>query len=158
MNQRSQYEDCFSNATLAPDWDLTEAIHASVQHLSTPPTYCHVLGHQDDDKEYSQLSFTAQLNVDADEAAGAFHWNHAPTLQATVPLLPTTKVQLPLSPATTNITSAKPPPPTTFSTNAVIFINGTPPPSKPLTYHSSAPPYEMLATFTNYFSNFFIKS
>jgi hypothetical protein len=32
-----------------------------------------VKGHQDNHQQYSQLSLTAQLNVDADEAAGAFH-------------------------------------------------------------------------------------
>jgi hypothetical protein len=49
------------------------------------------MGHQDDTKAYSQLSLPAQLNVDADEAAGAFHWSHAPTIQEKVPILPTTK-------------------------------------------------------------------
>jgi hypothetical protein len=91
MTQRLQYAECFSNATLAPDWDLTEAIHDSIQHLADPPVFQHVLGHQDDDKACSQLFLPAQLNVDADEAAGAFHWSHAPTLQETVPLLSTTK-------------------------------------------------------------------
>jgi hypothetical protein len=94
MNQRLQYDACFSNATLAPDWDLTEAIHDSIQHLDESPTFQHVLGHQDDDKEYTDLTLPAQLNVDANEAAGAFHWSHSPTLQTIVPLLPTTKAQL----------------------------------------------------------------
>jgi hypothetical protein len=92
MTQRLQYDAGFSNATLAPDWDLTEAIHNNIQHLSIPPTYQHVLGHQDNSTTYTKLSLTAQLNVDADEAAGAFHWSHAPTLQETVPLLPSTRV------------------------------------------------------------------
>jgi hypothetical protein len=84
MTQRLQYDECFANATLAPDWDLTEAIHANIQHLSNPPTYQHVLGHEDNS--------TAYTNVDVDEAAGAFHWSHVPTLQETVPLLPSTRV------------------------------------------------------------------
>jgi hypothetical protein len=71
---------------------LTEAIHDNIQHLSIPPTYQHVLGHQDNTTAYTKLSLTAQLNVDANEAAGAFHWSHAPTLQETVPLLPSTRV------------------------------------------------------------------
>jgi hypothetical protein len=92
MNQHLQYDACYTNATLAPDWDLTQAIHASIQHLSSPPTFQHVKGHQDQHQKYSQLSLTAQLNVDAAEAAGAFHWSHAPTYQESVPLYPTTKV------------------------------------------------------------------
>jgi hypothetical protein len=40
MNQRLQYDDCYTNATLAPScWDLTKAIRASIQHLSSPPVY-----------------------------------------------------------------------------------------------------------------------
>jgi hypothetical protein len=46
MNQRLQYDDCYTNATLGPDWDLTEAIHASIHHLSSPPTFQHSKGHQ----------------------------------------------------------------------------------------------------------------
>ena len=58
------------------------------ENTSTSPSGRHL-----DDKDYSELTLTAQLNVDADEAAGAFHWSHAPTLQETVPLLSTTKAQ-----------------------------------------------------------------
>jgi hypothetical protein len=100
MNQRLQYDQCFSNATLAPDWDLTEAIYDNIQHLSTKPTFQHVLGHQDDHTSYTQLTLPAQLNVDADEAAGAFHWSHAPTLQETVPLLEHTKAHFNIGPTT----------------------------------------------------------
>jgi hypothetical protein len=92
MKQRLQYDACYTNATLAPDWDLTEAIHASIQHLPSPTTFQHVKGHQDNHQKYSQLSLTAQLIVDANEAAGAFHWSHGPTHQESVPLYPTTKV------------------------------------------------------------------
>jgi hypothetical protein len=94
MRQRQQYKICFPNVTLAPDWDLTKAIHDSTQHLKEPPKYRHVLGHQDTTTHYSQLPLTAQLNVDADEAAGAFHWSHATTILATVALFPTTKAHL----------------------------------------------------------------
>jgi hypothetical protein len=102
MTQGSQYDDCFPNATLAPDWDLAEAIHSSVQHLFTAPLYRHALGHQDKTKSYSQLSLTAQLNVDANETASAFHFSHAPTTQEDVPLTPTTKAQFSIG--TTTIT------------------------------------------------------
>jgi hypothetical protein len=91
MRQRQQYKTCFPNVTLAPDWDLTEAIHESTQHLKEPPKYRHVMGHQDKDTHSLHLPLTAQLNVNADEAAGAFHWSHATTIQPTVALLPTTK-------------------------------------------------------------------
>jgi hypothetical protein len=91
INQRLQYDNCFSNAYLVPDWDFTEAIYANIQHLTITPIFQHVMGHQDDTKAYSQLSLPAQLNVDADKAAGAFHWSHASTIQEKVPILPTTK-------------------------------------------------------------------
>jgi hypothetical protein len=100
MNQRLQYDNCFSNATLAPDWDLTEAIYGNIQHLSETPLFQHVLGHQDDTKAYSQISLPTQLNVDADEGAGAFYWSHAPTLQEKVPLLSTTKAHFNIGTAT----------------------------------------------------------
>jgi hypothetical protein len=77
--------------TLAPDWDLTEEIHASIQHLKAPPKYRHVMGHQDKHTHYLHLPLTAQLNIDADEAPGAFHWSHATTMRPTVALLSTTK-------------------------------------------------------------------
>jgi hypothetical protein len=102
MNQRLQYDASYTNATLAPDWDLTEASHASIQHLSSPPTFQRVKGHQDQHQKYSQSSLNAQLNVDADEAAGAFHWSHAPTHQESVPLYATTKVHFNIG--TKNIT------------------------------------------------------
>jgi hypothetical protein len=93
MRQQQEYKTCFPNVTLAPDWDLTEAIHDSNQHLAEPPKYRHVLGHQDKMTHYTQLPLTARLNVDADEAAGAFHWSHATTIQAAVALLPTVEIQ-----------------------------------------------------------------
>jgi hypothetical protein len=94
MRQRQEYKTCYPSVTLAPDWDLTEAIHDSDQHLTKPPKYKHVLGHQDKTRHYTQLPLTAQLNVDADEAAGAFHWSHAATIQTDVALFPTTKAHL----------------------------------------------------------------
>jgi hypothetical protein len=42
--------------------------------------------------DYDDLPLPAQLNVDADEEAKAFHTDHAPTLQEHAPVLPTTKV------------------------------------------------------------------
>jgi hypothetical protein len=63
MKQRLQYDACFSNTTLSPDWDLTEAIHDITQHLVDTPTFQHVLRHQDIDKDYTALTLTAQLNV-----------------------------------------------------------------------------------------------
>jgi hypothetical protein len=94
MRQRQEYKTCYPNVTLAPDWDLTEAIHDSNRHLTELPKYRHVLGHQDKMTHYAQLPLTAQLNVDADEATGAFHWSHSTTIQANVALLSTTKAHL----------------------------------------------------------------
>jgi hypothetical protein len=94
MRQRQKYKNCYPNVTLAPDWNLTEAIHASNQHLTKPPKYKHVLGHQDKTTHYTQLPLTARLNVDADKAAGGFHWSHSTTSQTKVTLLPTTNAHL----------------------------------------------------------------
>jgi hypothetical protein len=70
---------------------MTNCFYDNIQHLSETPLFQRVLGHQDNTKAYSQLSLPVQLNVDADEATGAFHWSHAPILQENVPLLSTTK-------------------------------------------------------------------
>jgi hypothetical protein len=59
MRQRQQYKTCFPNVTLAPDCDLTEAIHDSTQHLKEPPKYRHVLGHHNTTTHYSHLPLTA---------------------------------------------------------------------------------------------------
>jgi DUF1365 family protein len=64
-----QYATPFPNFTLLPDWDLTHEIAESLQFLSKPSLLLHIKGHQDDHKDYSQLSLKAQLNVDADTEA-----------------------------------------------------------------------------------------
>ena len=87
------------SATLAPDWDVLNKIRHSLQELPFRPTFQHVKGHQDRDTKYEYLPLLAQLNVDADHAAGAFqdqHGCHRPH----VLLFPHTGAQLQIDDAT----------------------------------------------------------
>jgi hypothetical protein len=99
IQARSQHSTNHPNATLAPDWDLVEQIHRTLedtkaQHPSFSHHIAHVKGHQDDHTPYVELSLEAQLNVDADAAAGAFHYHSQHQGSLAAPLLPTTKAQL----------------------------------------------------------------
>ena len=64
----------YSNATMAADWDVLQAIVFSLSQFDVKPQLIHVKGHQDDDIEYADLSLAAQLNVDADHLAGSFEY------------------------------------------------------------------------------------
>jgi hypothetical protein len=94
IRQRNEYITNFATATLAPDWDLVEDLHRALSHFPLPPEFAHVKGHQDEKQSYDKLTLPAQLNVDADHAAGNFQWNHAPTLRGQVLLSPHTHAQL----------------------------------------------------------------
>jgi hypothetical protein len=75
------------SATLAPDWDVLNEIHHSLHDLNFRPTFQHIKGHQDRDTPYDNLPLLAQLNVDADTAAGHFQSQHG-CHHPHVPLLP----------------------------------------------------------------------
>jgi ribonuclease HI len=99
IHARRQYSKNHPNATLAPDWDLVEQIHRTMEDIKQhnqnfSPTITHVKGHQDDHTLYAALPLEAQLNVDADAAAGAFHTHAQYKGSQAAPLLPTTKAQL----------------------------------------------------------------
>jgi hypothetical protein len=64
------------SATLAPDWDVLNEIRHSLHELPFRPTFQHIKGHQDRDTHYDCLPLLAQLNVDADHAAGVFQDQH----------------------------------------------------------------------------------
>jgi hypothetical protein len=114
-NDRLKYSHSYPNATLAPDWDLVEVIHATNVILKATASYQHVLGHQNQHKQYEDLPLDAQLNVDADEEAGYFQSMHATVMRPTAPLYyhqpkPNfTSVPKRLS-ATTKLQSVLPPP------------------------------------------------
>jgi hypothetical protein len=88
------------SATLAPNWDVLNEIRHSLHDLTFRPTFQHIKGHQDrDTPSYDNLPLLAQLNVDADTAAGNFqsqHGCHCPH----VPLLPHAGAQLQIADAT----------------------------------------------------------
>jgi hypothetical protein len=93
-NDRLKYTHSYPNATLAPYWDLVEEIHTTNAILNATASYQHVLGHQDQHKQYEDLPLDAQLNVDADEEVGYFQSMHATVMRPAAPLLPSTKAQL----------------------------------------------------------------
>jgi hypothetical protein len=85
--------------TFAPDWDVLNEIRHSLQELPFCPTFQHVKGHQDCDTDYEYLPLLAQLNVDADHAAGAFQDQHG-CYRPHVLLFPHTGAQLQIDDAT----------------------------------------------------------
>jgi hypothetical protein len=96
LQKRQEYEVVYPNATLAPDWDLTEQIyrtHRSIGHPST--TYEWVKGHQDDTTSTSQLDTVATYNIRADALATEYMHLHS-DLRPQVPLYPATRCQLEL--------------------------------------------------------------
>ena len=57
---------------LIPDWDILSELYCTIctwEHLLV----VHVKGHQDSNLAYAKLSLPAQLNVDADKLASAYH-------------------------------------------------------------------------------------
>lgn len=62
------------NSTLVPDWDVLLETYHSIYTKTPPftPSFSHVLGHQDSDVVYNDLSLVARLNVNADRSAERF--------------------------------------------------------------------------------------
>jgi hypothetical protein len=87
------------SATLAPDWDVLNEIRHSLKSLHFRPTIQHIKGHQDRTTPYIALPLLAQLNVDADTAAGKFQLHHG-CYRPHVPLFPHAGAQLQISDAT----------------------------------------------------------
>ena len=93
MQNRRTYVTVFANATLEPDWDITEQIHASFEDIQ-PVThkYAWERGHQDDTTPYHQLCQTAKYNVRADALANEFMQQDSKGHPLS-PLLPAAKCQ-----------------------------------------------------------------
>jgi hypothetical protein len=83
----------------APDWDVLNEIRHSLHELNFCPTFQHIKGHQDCDTPYKNLPLLAQLNVDADTAAGDFQSQHG-CHRPHVPLLPHAGARLQIDDAT----------------------------------------------------------
>jgi hypothetical protein len=82
------------NSTLAPDWDITEEIHATLEEIKlTNQAFKWVKGHQDDDTSYDALPVDAKYNVEADDLADQFMQQYGKPRMIS-PLLPAAKCTL----------------------------------------------------------------
>lgn len=104
MKHKTNIADLFPNKTLEADADVILELWKTIQDIpaDSRPTYSHIKGHQDKNKEYHELELPAQLNIDADEIAGQFLINHPGRDYSTATLLPTTGAQLHLPEGTVN--------------------------------------------------------
>jgi hypothetical protein len=94
MQSRQSYSQVYPNATLAPDWDLTEQIHATYADISmSHHSFEWEKGHQDETTPHHLLSATAKYNVRADELADEYMAAN-PVPRLSTPLLPVTRGQL----------------------------------------------------------------
>jgi hypothetical protein len=99
VQARNKYTTNHPNATIAPDWDLIDQFHSTLEETNalfpTLSTHiAHVKGHRDDHILYDELSLEAQLNVDTDATTGTHHYHAKYKCSKASPLLPATKVQL----------------------------------------------------------------
>ena len=73
MKERLTYNNVYPNATLAPEYDLTEQIHRNILDFKIKQSFVWVKGHQDETFEESELSLEATLNVEADSLAERYY-------------------------------------------------------------------------------------
>jgi hypothetical protein len=90
------HDEPFPNLTLLSDWDVTNEISQSLCTFQREPILGHVKGHQDSHTHYDALPLDAQLNVDADTAAGAYQCMH-PMQRPIIPCIQSNSVQLHIS-------------------------------------------------------------
>lgn len=81
LTSHNTYTSPYLNATLAPNWDLTEEIYQTMHHLQiNTQSYEWVRGHQDRRVPFKRLDQEAKYNVRADELANsamaALHTGH----------------------------------------------------------------------------------
>jgi hypothetical protein len=89
----------FPSKTLAPEWDVLQAIVTRIKAFPVRPLLQWVEGHQDDNVAYNRLSLPAQLNVDADKIAGEYEYKPYQHPKA-VPIISGITVQLHLKQGT----------------------------------------------------------
>jgi hypothetical protein len=79
------HKDWYPNDCLKSDWDVLQQITESFKTALLVPAVEHVKSHQDNNKEYDKLPLKAQLNCQADWAAGEpCQFSVAPTVTETV--------------------------------------------------------------------------
>ena len=79
---------------MTAEFDLTKMIHVLHCEHDLSSNFCHVKGHQDRDKAYSDLNLNAQLNVEADRLAAAFYDHQEANFNARVLPIPSCPAQL----------------------------------------------------------------
>ena len=93
LTARTKYKVPYPNATLAPDWDVTEQIHLTLSEVGPDVTYEWIQGHQDRKIPYHRLPPTTQYNVRAHRlATGYMRMYGKPKLVS--PLLPAARCTL----------------------------------------------------------------
>jgi hypothetical protein len=100
LKSRRQSSVVYANSTLDADWDITEAIHTTIQHLQIPNhSYGWVKGHQDDHRSFDDLPVVARFNIRADELAEEYMLEYQPT-HTLSPLLPACRCNFNIGPIT----------------------------------------------------------
>jgi hypothetical protein len=88
-------KDWYPNDCLKSDWDVLQQITESFRKALLVPAVEHVKSHQDNNKEYDKLPLKAQLNCQADWAAGDYMKDHTPHQdQSRVHRFPVNKAQV----------------------------------------------------------------
>jgi hypothetical protein len=102
LQDRATYKTVYPNATLQPDWDLLEEIHATYSKTNIQSlTYRWVRGHQDEQIRAGNTSTStapptkltpeAKLNIQADALAGEYHILIDTKSRPRTPLMTTTR-------------------------------------------------------------------
>ena len=71
-NAHKQYKEPYPNETLRSEFDVTEQIYKTQTEYNINATFKWVKGHQDKKIRKDDLPLEAQLNIEADELAGAY--------------------------------------------------------------------------------------
>ena len=96
VNQALQYDTPYPNVLMDSDYDLVDEVVHAVRQANIVPKFAHVLGHQDDRTDFSDLDLLSQLNIEADRLAGVFRQAN-PECRPYVPRLSHNRAQLHLS-------------------------------------------------------------
>jgi hypothetical protein len=73
MQRHQHHKWANPHSCLLSDWDLTNEIDVGQKKRRRRLNLQWIKAHQDNKIPYSSLSFPAQLNVDTDQLAGAYH-------------------------------------------------------------------------------------